>query len=150
MVKAQEGKRKDLVKFIAHQTCISPVQIYKLVASLELKKKILDIENIVEDPQPSILVESLTAPAPVAMATKAIEEDWTVTQVREEVAKQRMVNAHVSGVNFGQLEQGKTRDKVGKVVGVSEKTFSNKPQDASESWGFMFPLRDAFAHSRSN
>ena len=25
----------------------------------------------------------------------------------------------------------------------------NRPQDSSESWGFMFPLRDTFSHSRS-
>ncbi len=132
MVKAQEGKRKDLVKFIAHQTCISPVQIYKLVASLELKKKILVNENMPEEPQPSILVESLTAPDPVAMATKAIEEEWTAKKVREEVAKQ---SEWVAKGGEG-------------CRGIGE--FSHKPQDASESWGYMFPLRDTFSHSRSS
>lgn len=88
MVKAQEGKRKDLVKFITHQTCISPSQIYRLVQVLELKKEIRVNTNFVEEPQPTILQESLNSPDPLAMATQAIEEEWTVKQVREEVAKQ--------------------------------------------------------------
>jgi len=87
MVKAQEGKRKDLVKFIAHQTCISPSQIYRLVQVVNLKKEIRVNTKIEEEPQPTILVEAVSAPDPVAMATKAIEEDWTAKQVREEVAK---------------------------------------------------------------
>ena len=94
MVKAQEGKRKDLVKFITHQTCISPSQIYRLVQVLELKKEIRVNTNFVEEPQPTILVEALPAQDPVALATQAIEEDWTAKQVREEVAKQREVSTH--------------------------------------------------------
>ena len=96
MVKAQEGKHKDLVKFITHQTCISPVQIYKLVASLEIKKKILVNENFTEEPQPTILAEALSATDPVAMATQAIEGEWTAKQVREEVTKQKEVSTQKS------------------------------------------------------
>jgi len=88
MVKAQEGKRKDLVKFIAHQTCISPSQINKLLRTVELKEELRVNAHFIEEPQPTILVEAISAPNPVAMATKAIEEDWTAKKVREEVAKQ--------------------------------------------------------------
>ena len=74
-----------LVKFIAHQTCISPMQIRKLVRVLELKTIVID--RFSEEPQPSILAEALTAPDPEALAIQAIEEGWTAKQVREEVAK---------------------------------------------------------------
>jgi len=38
-VQAHEGKHKDLVKFIAHQTCISPVQITQLL-TVKFKEEI--------------------------------------------------------------------------------------------------------------
>ena len=78
MVEAHEGKHKDLVKFITHQTCISPMQIRKLVRVLELKTIVID--RFSEEPQPSILAEALTAPDPVALVIQAIEEEWTAKQ----------------------------------------------------------------------
>jgi hypothetical protein len=89
MVSAHEGKHKDLVKFIAHQTCISPGHISKLVRVVKLKDEISVNADFPEEPQPTILHEALSAPDPLAMATQAIEEEWTAKEVREEVAKQK-------------------------------------------------------------
>ena len=51
MMAAHEGKRKGLVQFTAHQTCLKPAQIYNLVAAEELRAKISRyLEN--EEPQP--------------------------------------------------------------------------------------------------
>ena len=75
------------MKFIAHQTCISPSQIYRLLQVSELGKEIRVNAKIQEEPQPTILIEALSAPDPVAMATQAIEEEWTAKEVPEEVAK---------------------------------------------------------------
>jgi len=91
MVQAHEGKHKDLVKFISHQTCINPIQIRQLIRVLDLKEKICVNTSFQEEPQPTILVEALPAPDPVAMATQAIEEEWTAKEVRAEVAKQKEV-----------------------------------------------------------
>ena len=82
MVQSHEGKHKDLVKFITHQTCISPNQIGRLLRTVKLKEEICVNAHFTEEPQPTILVEALSAPDPVAMATQAIEEEWTVKQVR--------------------------------------------------------------------
>ncbi len=87
MVSAHEGKRKDLVKFISGQTCISPHTIRHLVRSLELKTKIAVTGHLTEEPQPTILVEALAAPDPEALATQAIEEDWTADQTRQEARR---------------------------------------------------------------
>ena len=89
MVAAHEGKHKDLVKFIAHQTCISPGHISKLVRVLKLKDEISVNADFPEEPQPTILHEALGAPDPVALATQAIEEEWTAKEVRQEVSKQK-------------------------------------------------------------
>ena len=74
IVEAHEEKQKDLVKFIAHQTCINPHTVRQLIRTLELKEKVSDTGRFQEEPQPSILTEALSAPDPVAMATQAIEE----------------------------------------------------------------------------
>ena len=61
MVEAYEGKHKDLVKFISHQTCVSPITVRFLVRSVELKKT-LGNKHFPEDVQPTFLVEILGAP----------------------------------------------------------------------------------------
>ena len=70
-----EGKHKDLVKFISHQTCISASQVQRLVNTFGLREKIRDIADLSEDPYPSIFIECLSAPDPEALAIKAIEEE---------------------------------------------------------------------------
>ena len=87
---AHEGKKKDLVKFITHQTCLKPTQTTQLLRSIELEKSL--ISEISEKPHPSILIEALPAPNPKALALKAINEEWTAKQVREEVASRRCEN----------------------------------------------------------
>ena len=86
MVTAHEGTQKDLVKFIAGQTCISPIQIRSLVRVLELKKTIVN-NHFSEEPQPTILVEALQAPNPEESAIQAIEEGWTADQARQEARR---------------------------------------------------------------
>jgi hypothetical protein len=154
MVQAHEGKKQDLVKFIAHQTCISPSQIYRLVQVVNLKKEIRDIAKTEEEPQPSILIESLTAPNPIAMATKAIEEEWTAKEVRQEVAKQkeaaiceaiepleekmakeRQERKPISSGKFPPQEKGQSRDKVAKYVGKSAKTMKKATAGQSQCTG---------------
>jgi N6-adenosine-specific RNA methylase IME4 len=94
LVVASEGqKRKDLVKFISQQTCISPPQIRRLIRVVELGKTI-DIDRFPERPQPSVLMEALQAPDPVALAVQAVEEEWTVERVRVEAAKLNANNGH--------------------------------------------------------
>lgn len=60
MVATHEGKHKDLVKFITHQTCLNPTQTTQLLRSIELEKSL--ISEISEKPHPTILAESLVAP----------------------------------------------------------------------------------------
>ena len=54
-----------------------------------------DIRHFQEQPWPSILAEGLTAPNPEALALQAIEEAWTVEQVRVEAAQQHEPYRHV-------------------------------------------------------
>lgn len=60
MVQAHEGKHKDLVKFISHQTCISPVQITQLLRTVKLKEEIFVNKDFQEEPQPTILNGAMT------------------------------------------------------------------------------------------
>jgi len=87
LVAAHEGKHKDLVKFISHQTCITPHTIRQLVRSLELKTKVSVNGRLTEEPPPTILVEALAAPDPEALAIQALEEDWTAKQTRQEARR---------------------------------------------------------------
>jgi len=84
MVEANNGKHKDLVKFIAGQTCLDPHTIRQLVRSLELKAKVSVNGRLTEELQPTVLVEALAAPNPEELATQALEEGWTETQARYE------------------------------------------------------------------
>ena len=85
MVSAHAGKHKDLVKFITHQTCLKPTQTTQLLREIELEKSL--ISEISEKPHPSILIECLSAPDPKALAIKAIEEEWTADQTRQEAKR---------------------------------------------------------------
>lgn len=94
MVEAHQGTRQELVKMLSHQTCIQPRQVYNLVKAIDLQKEILQVPTITERPQPTILIECLPAPDPVALAKVAIEEEWTAGQVRLEALRQ---NAEAQG-----------------------------------------------------
>ena len=98
MVEVHEGKHKDLVKFINHQTCVTPQHVNLLLRSIELRNKLNDIIHFSEEPQPSILIECLTAPDPKALALQAIQEGWTVEQTRQEANKLKAIqqNGHIS------------------------------------------------------
>lgn len=73
---------KERVRIICSQTCLSRVQVQQLLRVIELQKQ-LDMNCwVTNKPQPTILVESLRAPDPVALATQAIEHDWTAERVR--------------------------------------------------------------------
>ncbi len=89
MVAAHEGKHKDLVKFIGHSTCLQERQVYDLVNGLSLKKEVLRISSIPQPEriQPSIYIECLGAPDPVALAKQALEEGWTADQTRKEAKR---------------------------------------------------------------
>ena len=84
MVEAHEGKHKDLVKFIAGQTCLQSSTIYQLVQTLNLEKKLSEYS---EKPQPGVLIQCLSAPDPLALAKQAIEEGWTVEQTSQEAKR---------------------------------------------------------------
>ena len=94
MVAAHEGKHKDLVKFISHQTCLQERQVYNLVGGLNLEKEVLQVTAITERPQPTIFVESLPAPNPKALAKQAIEEGWTAQETRQEARRLKHVEIH--------------------------------------------------------
>jgi len=88
MVAAHEGKHKDLVKFIAGQTCLDPHTIRQLVRSFELKAKMSVTGRFTEELQPTVLIEALAAPNPEELVMQAIEEDWTADQTRQEAKRQ--------------------------------------------------------------
>ena len=92
MVAAHEGKHKDLVKFVTHQTCIKPNHTNMLLRSLELEKSLISV--ISEKPHPSILIECLSVKNPKALAIKAIEEGWTVDQTRKEAKRLKNIEIH--------------------------------------------------------
>jgi len=94
MAAEHEGKHKDLVKFISHQTCINPHTIRQLVRSLELKTKVSVTGRFTEESQPTILVEALAAPNPEELAIQAIEEDWTAGQTRKEAKRLKNIEIH--------------------------------------------------------
>ena len=82
LVQAGNGRpHKELVKFLVRQTCLGQSQINDLLRVLELEN---ELSGYPEKPQPTILVECLGAPYPVALATQAIEEGWTAAKVRQE------------------------------------------------------------------
>ncbi len=80
MVTAHEGKHKDLVKFIAGQTCLQSSTIYQLVQTLNLQNELSEYS---EKPQPGVLIQCLSAPNPKALAIQAIEEGWAADQTRQ-------------------------------------------------------------------
>ncbi len=96
MVEAHEGKHKDLVKFIAGQTCLKPRQVQQLVKGYQLEQEITQLPafSVGERIQPTIYIECLGAPDPVALATQAIEEDWTADQTRQEARRLKHVEIH--------------------------------------------------------
>ena len=63
MVAAHQGKRKDPVQFITHQTCLKPSQIYDLLAAEGLREKLCGYPQN-EEPQPTILIEALRGVIP--------------------------------------------------------------------------------------
>ena len=83
LVQAGNGRtHKDLVKFIASQTCLTRDTIRNNLRALALKAEMgVTAQN---DTWPTILTESLDAPDPLALATQALEEGWTVVRVRAE------------------------------------------------------------------
>ena len=92
MVTAHEGKHKDLVKFIAGQTCLGTRQVQDLVRGYQLEQEITRISAFseAERTQPSIFIACSGAPDPVALAKKAIEEGWTAEQTRQEAKRTRL------------------------------------------------------------
>jgi N6-adenosine-specific RNA methylase IME4 len=88
MMEMHEGKRKELVNFIAHQTCLKPRQIYNLVACEDLRREICRyLQN--DEPHPTILIEALRSPDSGALALEAIENEWTAEQVRLEASRRK-------------------------------------------------------------
>jgi len=79
MVAAHEGKHKDLVKFIAGQTCLGIRQVQRIVSGYQLQQKITTLPSFseTERTQPTIYQECLSAPEPEALAKQATEEGWT-------------------------------------------------------------------------
>ena len=97
MVAAHEGKHKDLVKFIAGQTCLDPHTIRQLVRSFELKAKMSVTGRLTEEVQPTVLIEALAAPNPEELVMQAIEEDWTADQTRKAFAHYRLLGFSAAG-----------------------------------------------------
>lgn len=87
------GALRPLVKTISAQTCLKERQVYDLLGALRLERDVLRISANAERPQPSILVECLPAPDPLALACRALEEEWTAEQVRQEAARLRAAAA---------------------------------------------------------
>lgn len=90
----KRGALRPLVQAISHQTCLKQGTVYKLLGVLRLEREVLGTENIQERPQPSIVMEALAAPEEqrVALVLRAIEEEWTAEQVRQEAAKLKASN----------------------------------------------------------
>src|SRR5712692_7680760 len=87
------GAKKRTVDALSHHYCLSDKTIYELLRSLEISAscQIPDIQNSGETVHPSILIQASRAKNPAKVVKKAVQEGWTVRQVREEVHRQRKV-----------------------------------------------------------
>jgi hypothetical protein len=85
------GALRPLVQMISHRTCLRQSQVYDLLRALKLEQEVFRVTGIPpERSQPTTFIEALRAPDPVALATRAIDEEWTAGQVRLEAARLRM------------------------------------------------------------
>ena len=132
MVAAANGKtKKELVQAICHQTCLNQVQVYQLLRVLQLEDQLSKEKvQLPEKPQPTILIEALSAPDPVGLVKNAIDHGWTASQVRLQAAKLR-VQAQNDGKPIG-LPDGRYRTIVVDPPWAYQNTSGRQRQDYAE------------------